>query len=173
MLLMPKKAKRADNRFSVQIYLGKGEDGKRKYKTVYGKTQREANEKAEELKTQLGKGLDIASKVRSYREWSSLYLKSQKAKLSESEFNTKEKRIGYFLNFFGDCPIESIRPFQIEDALTELAAENPATGKPTAGRTLSAYKQVCGQVFKFAIKNRIIEYNPADYAELPKNAPKK
>lgn len=170
---MPKKTKRADNRYAVQVYLGKDENGKRKYKTVYGKTQREANEKAEELKTQLGKGLDIASKTKTYRDWAKLFMSSQKIKLSASEYDTKEKRIEYFLNFFGDSPIESVRPFQIESALNELAAKNPTTGKPTAKKTLSAYKQVCGQVFKFAIKNRVIESNPADYAELPQNAPKK
>ena len=31
---------------------------------------------------------------------------------------------------------------------------------------------MCGQVFKFAIKNRVIEYNPADYAEISQDAPK-
>lgn len=169
---MPKKAKRSDNRYAVQVYLGKDENGKRKIKTVYGKTQREANEKAEELKTQLGKGLDVTNNTRSFKEWSKLFLSSQKTALSTSEYDTKENRIGYFISFFGESPIEAIRPFQIEHALNMLAAENPNTGKPTAKKTLSAYKQVCSQVFKFAIKNRVIEYNPADYAELPKNAPK-
>lgn len=41
---MPKKsnAKRKDGRIAVQIYLGIV-DGKRKYKTVYGATQKEAD----------------------------------------------------------------------------------------------------------------------------------
>ncbi len=44
---MPKKKNktRSDGRIAVQIYLGKI-DGKRKYKTVYGATQKEADEKA-------------------------------------------------------------------------------------------------------------------------------
>ena len=43
---MPKKSnqKRADGRIAVQVFLGTV-DGKRKYKSVYGKTQKEANEK--------------------------------------------------------------------------------------------------------------------------------
>lgn len=169
---MPKKVKRNDNRYAVQIYLGKDENGKRKIKTVYGKTQKEANEKAEELKTQLGKGLDINSKNKTFKDWAKFFLVAQKSSLSESEYNTKEKRISFFYSYFGSSPIEAVRPFQIESALTALAKKNPATGKPTAKKTLAAYKQGCSQVFKFAIKNRIIEYNPVDYAELPKNAPK-
>lgn len=171
---MPKKrnTKRSDGRIAVQIYLGKDENGKRIIKTVYGKTQKEANEKAEELKTQLGKGLDISSKNKTFKDWAKLFLSSQKSIISASEYDTKSKRIEYFSDFFGSSPLEAIRPYQIEAALNALAKENPATGKPSAKKTLSAYKQVCSQVFKFAIKNRIIEYNPADYAELPKNAPK-
>ena len=84
----------------------------------------------------------------------------------------KKNRISFFYTFFGNSPIESVRPFQIEAALNNLAEKNPTTGKPSAKKTLTVYKQNCGQVFKFAIKNRIVEYNPADYSELPKNAPK-
>ena len=59
---MPKKSntKRADGRYSVQIYVGMI-NGKRKYKTVYGKTQKEANQKAEEIKVALKKVKEICS----------------------------------------------------------------------------------------------------------------
>ena len=67
---MPKKknTKRSDGRIAVQVYLGKDESGKRKYKTVYGNTQKEADEKAAELRTQLGKGLDISSKNKTFQD---------------------------------------------------------------------------------------------------------
>lgn len=169
---MPKKSKRSDGRYAIQVYLGKDETGKRITKTVYGKTQKEANEKAESLKTQLGKGLDICSKNKTFQDWAKLFLLTQKSSLTESEYETKEKRITFFYSYFGNSPIEAVRPYQIETALTALAKENPSTGKPSAKKTVAAYKQVCGQVFKFAIKNRIVEYNPVDYAEMPKNAPK-
>ena len=41
---MAKNKKRADGRYSCQVYLGKGPDGKRKYKTFYGSTLREAKQ---------------------------------------------------------------------------------------------------------------------------------
>lgn len=172
---MPKKknATRADGRIAVQVYLGKGEDGKRKYKTVYGATQKEADKKADELRTQLGKGLDVANKTKTFKEWAKLFLASQKPVLSTSEYELKKNRLQFFYDYFGEANIESIRPFQIEAALMKLAEKNPTTGNPSAKKTLSVYKQVCGQVFKFAIKNRVVEYNPAEYAELPKNAPQK
>ncbi len=168
-----KNATRADGRIAVQVYLGKGEDGKRRIKTVYGNTQKEANEKAAELKAQLGKGLDVANKTKTFKEWAKLFLASQKVMLSASEYELKKNRLQFFYDYFGEANIESIRPFQIEAALMKLAEKNPTTGNPSAKKTLSVYKQVCGQVFKFAIKNRVVEYNPAEYAELPQNAPQK
>lgn len=61
----------------------------------------------------------------------------------------------------------------IEEALDDLAAENPKTGKPTAKKTLNGYKQVVSQVFKFAIKNRAIEHNPVNEVTVSTTAPTK
>ena len=59
---MPKKSntRRSDGRIAVQVYIG-SIDGKRKYKTVYGKTQKEAEQKATELRAQLHRGVDLNS----------------------------------------------------------------------------------------------------------------
>lgn len=50
-----RNAKRPDGRYAVQVYLGRTEDGRRQYKTVYGQTQKEADEKALEIKIALKK----------------------------------------------------------------------------------------------------------------------
>lgn len=171
---MPKKSntKRSDGRIAVQIYLGKDENGKRKYKTVYGATQKEANKKADEIRAMLGKGLDVLQEQVTFKEWAELFLASQKKVLSESCFNLKKKRIEYFYTYIGVTAINSVKVFQIEEALGNLAETNPLTGRATAGATLKNYKQVCSQVFKFAIKNRATEFNPAEFAELPKGTVK-
>lgn len=164
---MPKRknATRSDGRIAVQIYLGIGEDGKRKVKTVYGKTQKEAEEKAAELKAQLGRGIDIAKDRDTFEDWAKLFLASQKKKLTEAEYTLKSKRIEYFYSYFGKNPIKAVKAFQIEDALNDLAKENPTTGNPSSEKTVKGYKQVCSQVFRFAIKNRVMEFNPVDVAE--------
>lgn len=55
---MARTKKRADGRYSHQIHLGKDANGKRKYKTVYADTDREAQRLAEEYRVAIGKGLD-------------------------------------------------------------------------------------------------------------------
>ena len=74
---MPKKsnAKRKDGRVAVQIYLGKDAEGKRIYKTVYGKTDKEARKLADNIKAQIGKGLDVTSE-RSFGFWAEKWLAS-------------------------------------------------------------------------------------------------
>lgn len=163
--------KRADGRFAVQVYLGK-EDGKRKYKTVYGKTQKEANQKADEIRSAVGKGLDVTKDNNSYSEWAALFLSTQKSQITQSEYELKKTRANYFCEFFGDTPLKSITVYSVETALNYLARCNPSTGKPSATKTIRGYKQVCSQVFKFAVKNRATDFNPCDYAETPSGAGK-
>ena len=171
---MPKKSntKRTDGRIAVQIYLGKDEQGRRKYKTVYGTTQKEANRKADELRSQLAKGMDISHSRDSFKKWAELFLNSQKTRLTASEYDLKAKRIKYFFDYFGETEINSVKVYHIEEAINDLAAKNPSTGKPSAAKTIRGYKQVCSQVFAFAVKNRVIEFNPASVTEIPKGAPK-
>ena len=71
---MPKKSnqKRADGRIAVQVYLGTV-DGKRKYKVVYGRTQKEADEKAVELRAKLKKGMTVSSGQDSFEAWANFF----------------------------------------------------------------------------------------------------
>lgn len=76
---MPKKTntRRADGRIVVQVYVG-SVDGKRKYKSVYGKTQKEADQKAAELRAQLHRGVDLISENRTFAFWANRFLISKK-----------------------------------------------------------------------------------------------
>ena len=59
--------KRSDGRYAARIYLGT-ENGKKVYKTVYGKTAAEAEAKATELRAKLKKGIDIISYDDTYNQ---------------------------------------------------------------------------------------------------------
>ena len=90
---MPKKSntKRTDGLYAVQIYLGRVE-GKRKYKTVYGKTQKEADKKAAEVRRQLNKGVDLLAED-SFGFWCDRWLKSQNTELSPERYNNCEAKL--------------------------------------------------------------------------------
>ena len=58
----------------------KDEQGKRKYKTVYGKTQKEANQKAQEIKERIGKGLSLDSSD-TFGKWAEHWLMVKQAEV--------------------------------------------------------------------------------------------
>lgn len=166
---MPKKSnqKRADGRIAVQVYLGTV-DGKRKYKTVYGRTQKEADEKAVELRAKLKKGMTVSSGQDSFEAWANFFLCSKSMKVSDNQLDLIKSRLKFWIDELGGFKIDAIRPIDIESPLNKLATRNPYTSNPTAKKTLKSYMQILTSVFDFAIDNRIIDFNPATRVELPK-----
>lgn len=165
-----KNAVRKDGRIPVQVYLGRDENNTRKYKTVYGKTQKEADEKALQVKLSLRKGLDVTSEYDAFGEWADRWLKLKKAEVSLGQLNACESAVKHLKGSLGDRPISKLRASDVQDVLSDLAAENPHTGKPSAVKTLKSIKSVASQIFQLAIENRILEYNPAAAVKIPKSA---
>lgn len=56
-----KNAVRKDGFIRVKVYLGRDESGKPRYKECYGRTPKEANEKAVAAKLLMLKGLDVTA----------------------------------------------------------------------------------------------------------------
>ena len=161
---------RKDGRYSTKIYLGT-EDGKKKYKTVYGKSDKEVYRKADEIRSRLNKGIDINGRY-SFKDCVKMLLESKKPLMSEGDYKTLEFRLSAFVDAFGNVNVKDVRKREIEPILSQLATYNPTTGKPTAQRTLSRYLSDVSSVFENAIENRIIEYNPCKYVQLPKGLEK-
>jgi len=169
---MPKKSnkKRADGLIAVQVYLGRV-NGKRKYKTVYGKTQKEANAKADEIKLQLGKGIDINPENDTFGYWADLWIKSRKRECTPAQARALETRANLFIEILGRRPISQIKLYELQAVVDDFAEENPTTGKPSAKKTIRDYVVAAMQIFNYAIDNRIMEHNPANRLRVPQDAP--
>ncbi len=169
---MPKKSNkiRADGRIAVQVYLGMV-DGKRKYKTVYGATQKEASAKADELKLKLGKGIDISSENDSFSLWAEHWLNQKKFDVGTSQYDSYRLTIDKLNLYIGNASISQIRPYDIQRIINDYAVENPHTKKPSSKRLLNLILNTAKQIFKFLVINRIIEYNPTEGVTVPKKAP--
>lgn len=169
---MPNKrnVKREDGRVSVQVYLGMV-DGKRRYKTVYGQTQKEADEKALQIKLAMKKGLDVTADRDTFGQWSERFRSAKAADgLSVSQIKSY-KNYCHILSPLDGLPISKVRTGDIQDIVNGLAECNPHTGRPTAKKTLIALKGTAEQIFGLAIESRVMEYNPATAVRIPKNAP--
>ena len=162
--------KRDDGRYMVKVYIGTKDD-KKQYKFVYGKTQKEANIKAEELKVSLRKGIDISASNDSFKTWVEHWLMSKKHEdVSTDRYNSLSARAGVWADALQHAQLNQIRPFELQSILFSIAAKNPKTGKPMSKKTIKEYIQVINSIFVFAHENRALEYNPATNLKIPQTA---
>jgi hypothetical protein len=166
-----KNAVRADGRIAVQVYIGRV-DGKRKYKTVYGTTQKEADQKADEIRQKLKKGIDIARAEDDFEIWAKRWLRHKKTDVSRNHYVDIESKVSYINSLIGSISLSAIRTADLQDIIDDLAISNAKTGRPTSKKTLSDYKCVMHQILDLAVENRVIDYNAAQYVRIPQNAPK-
>ena len=128
----PKLKKRADGRYSRQVYLGLGEDGKRQYKTVYGSSQKEVEERALDIKFQLKKGMDLSYGRDRFRDWSAAWLADKKDNVSASYYGGLKGKVVALDEEFGDTSMRKIMPVHIQSLINRYAECNPHTHRPTA-----------------------------------------
>lgn len=163
---MPKQnlQKRSDGRYKKQVYLGKDINGKRLYKTVYGKTQKEVEKKCNEVRSQIDKGLDLGTQKDTFGMWANKYIQSKRSSVGERTVMGIKGSLKH-LSALNDKEITKIKPQHIEDILINLATR---AEKPLSRKTLTDIKNNAFGVFRLAIKNRVMDFNPASVIDVPK-----
>lgn len=161
-----KLTSRTDGRFEKKIYLGV-KDGKKTYKTVYGKNAQEVEEKALLMKIKLRKGIDVSADRDTFETWAKRWLATKERKLSIARYEKYKYCIETQLASLKLAQISKICAYDVQDIINDLAKENPNTGKPSSEKTLKDIVSVVRQIFNMAIKNRVVEFNPADAVDIP------
>lgn len=169
---MPKKSNkpRKDGRIAVQVYLGTV-DKKRRYKTVYGATQKEANAKADAVRAKLKKGMDITREADIFGEWAARWLELKRHDIGNSQYQSYVGYIKHLNRHIEKSPIGSVSTYDLQLIINELSECNPNTFRPSSKKTLTDIKNTAVQIFQLTIENRILDYNPAVAVRVPKNAP--
>lgn len=155
-----KNIRRADGRLQSKIYLGVI-DGRRKYKYVYARTQKELNQKVDEVKIKLGKGLDILAQRDTFGEWAERWLRLKKTEVSPHRYYVYECRVKN-LSPIAEREIYRIRTMDIQDIIINCADRYSVA-------VLVEIKSTAKQIFSYAIDNRVIDYNPAVSVRIPDN----
>lgn len=153
-----KNKRRADGRKQASIYLGIV-DGRKKYKYVYAATDKELNRKLDEVRAQLGKGLDLSAQRDTVSYWWDNWLKIKQAEISDKKFRAykaKEKYIRPVLNM----PVNKVHAMDIQGIIYD--------NMQLADDTLRQIRNILRQVFQLAVINRVIDFNPADGVRMPK-----
>lgn len=112
--------KRADGRYCKQVLVGYSFDGKRKFKTIYGKTIKEVEKKEREIKNSIEKGLSIEDSI-ALGEWSDMWLKVYK---NNVEYNTRvmyENAINKHIKpELGMMQLKNLKSIHIQKLLNKL-----------------------------------------------------
>lgn len=161
---------RKDGRYEVKVFLGTV-DGKKKYKSIMGKSPAEVNKKAAEIRSQLSHGFDLIQD-KSFSVLCDRFLRKLERSSSAEWFHTVEARAKVWKEYFGNVEADKILPDDIETALFEFAECNPYVNKPSSRKTLKEYLSVISRIFDFCLENRILTFNPSNYVTLPKTANK-
>jgi integrase len=135
---------------------------KYKGKEFYGDTPREAQAKREEYKRMLEAGMKAEAMGLTVRSYAMRWVCTYKAHLTDGPYNTHVRMLNRF------CDHEDIGSRRIQDIDTIDVQDfyNSAEGK--------SYSYICDMrdtikgLFKFALADRIIQYDPTIKAKLPK-----
>lgn len=158
---MPKTKKRADGRYCRQVYIGTDPDtGKRKYKSFYASTMKEADRLAAEYRVAVGRGLDPCGGTKTVEDLLDNLIAAKKAKgVGASWLRSLEIYKGHFASLW-KIPADQVRAGDVQGALNRLAED---------GLSHTTLVQISGMLkaaFELAIPE-IVQYNPCQKVTVP------
>lgn len=161
---MAKAKKRADGRYCAQIYLGRDENGKKRYKSVYGKSPSELKEKETAIRLQLGRGLDVLSQRDSFTQWADDWFRLKNAaNITDRQKENYRHTVEVWKEELRGYEIGQVRADDIERVLVGLQEDG------FAARTVNFYRSTIRQIMQRAV-GRVIASNPVDLVELTQAA---
>lgn len=157
---MAKAKKRADGRYCAQIYLGRDEYGKKRYKSVYAKSPAELKEKETAVRFQLGRGLDVLSQRDSFATWADDWLRIKEAEgITDRQMDNYRHAVQVWKDELDGYEIGQVRADDIERVLLDLIECGYAQ------RTVNLYRSTIRQIMRRAV-GRVIPVNPEEQVSL-------
>ena len=154
--------KRPNGLWEFQVMVGYQEDGRRKLKSFYARTQREAIEKGRKYLERLAAQPKLASEML-FRDWADLWYESIKGQVGESTYAGYQFTLTILKDYFGRMSLDSIKAVHVEAFLREMQQE---------GRSPSYLTKLRGmmfQIMKKAEANELIIRNPVAVADKVKS----
>ena len=161
---MPRAKKRADGRYCRQIYLGKDESGKRKYKTIYAETSKEADRLAAEFRAAIGRGLDPFAGTRTVKDLLDNLIAVKRAQGVGASWLRCLDIHARHLSPLWPVPADKVRTTDVQSVLNALADDG------LSHKTLKEIAGVARAAFRLAIPE-IVQYNPCDRVVVPAGKP--
>lgn len=153
---------RPNGTWELCLMIGFHDDGRRKYKSFYGKTQKEVKDKAKAYQSAKAEGIEM-DVVYTFEEWADMWFESHKDNIMPTTQENYKYTLRTLKSFFGHRKIRDIKPFDIEMMLKKLRHD---------GRSLHYLAQCRGMMYQIMHKaeaNDLIRKNPVRFAEKMRN----
>ena len=119
---MIKCKKRADGRYLAQVQIGYQENGRPKYKNIYGKTRAELDLKVSEFKTNLSKGIIIDDKNLTVSEWADMWLRTYKNGVAHNTYRRYRNILDVQIKpYLGSIKLKNLTLYNIQSTVNELS----------------------------------------------------
>lgn len=149
---------RADGRWECTIMDGYFPNGKRKYKSFYGKTQKEVKLKVQAYHKAVDDGLKLDAKL-SFDIWADQWYQSHLPNISPTTRESYRYSLNILKQAFHQKPIMDIKPVDVEGFLHQLRND----GKSDS--TVAKCRGMLYQIMNKAEANDLIRKNPVRFAE--------
>lgn len=150
--------KRPNGLWECTMMVGYQEDGRRRYKSFYGKTQKEAKDKAEAYKRDTAAGLYIDPNL-TFQEWAQKWYEGYRDSVSPTTYESYGYTLKILVGAFGPRKLGSIKPLDVEQLLKGLRADGKSDSYLTKCRGMLY------QIMHKAEANDLIRKNPVRFAE--------
>jgi integrase len=161
--------KKGDRKWLVKVFLGRDPQGKKKYfsKQING-IKRDADNYLNRTLTELSQGTFVIPTLRNLNEYLDEWLKNAaQHKLSERTYGDYVYNLKRYVRpKLGLKKLSSISPLNLQELYTDLRA------KGLSPRTVQIVHNILNSALKQAVKWRILQQNPAQYVDRPKQVRK-
>ena len=158
---------RKDGRWVGTISLGSDSNGKRKRKTVYGASKREAQQKLRQIQTQVDLGHVVEPSSLTLQEYLTRWLEHvAKPRVAPSTYDRYGLHLKkHVIPHIGAVKLTKLTSYHVEQLYAVMATEGDSDWEiQKTGKVLS-------QALRDAVRSKLIQFNPA--AEVPRPRPKK
>lgn len=150
--------KRPNGLWECTMMVGYKDDGTRRYKSFYGKSQKEAKDKAETYKRDIAAGLYIDPNL-TFREWAQKWYDGYQDSVSPTTYESYGYTLKILIGAFGQRKLNTIKALDVEDFLKKLRTDGKSDSYLTKCRGMLY------QIMHKAEANDLIHKNPVRFAE--------
>ena len=153
---------RPDGRWEFRVMIGRNNDGRPQYKSIYAKTQRELKYKIQEWRDDESSGINWEADY-TFSEWADIWFESHKDNIAQTTQDSYRYTLRVLKDYFGIRKLDSIKAFDIEQFLKKLRKEGGSKSR------LSQCRGMLYQIFHKAEANDLIHKNPVRFADKMRN----